>query len=561
MNNWFILVILVLTVCIISLACTSPESSTTANTALTGTTSKPVTTTTAANVPAIPASTTIKLPATTTPIASTAPSATVPQGRYGGVFRQLEASGPSNIGDPAVIPGIPTFYRVSAESLFYVEKDGVPIPRLATSWDFDPDGKYVIFHLRKGVKFQDGTDFNAEAVKFCLERGIKGQAPGLKPVTSVDVIDEYTVKVNWPTFDYSVWDTLGAQKSPSWIVSPTSIKTHDKDWPLMNIIGTGPFTFISYQRDVNMKFEKFKDYWQKGLPYLDKVEMLFVADQTTSLLAFKSGAAEMMRSLTIASANDLKRDGSSIIVETPGNSVFIAFSSKNLDSPFSKLKVRQALIHAVDSKALAQGIGGGYYLPSNQVFPPWNWGSNANIKGYPYNPAKAKQLLAEAGYPNGFKTSIYMQTGRDQPDMVVAVQAYLKAVGVEAEIKAQTAPAIAAMMSNTGWEGLMVGQMLSLIGGDPGATMQGMGFVTRGTYFYSVMRTDDTINLLNQANSITDRHKRESFLKEMSRLIIDEYALILPIYYTQSLTAVQPYVRDIGIEEFGYTYDKAWFQK
>jgi ABC-type transport system substrate-binding protein len=526
MKKWYVLFIPILLLCaILVISCSSPTSSTPA-----ASTSGPTT---------------------------TAPTAT--QSKYGGVFRQLETAGPTNVGDPAVVPSIPTFYRPAGESLFYLTTDSTPTPRLATSWDFDPNGKYVIFHLRQGVKFQDGTDFNAAAVKFCLDRGIQGQAPGLKPVTSVEVVDNYTVKVNWPSFDYSVWDSLGGQKGPSWMVSPTSIQTHDKDWPLLNIVGTGPFKFTNYARDVSVTYDKFDGYWQKGLPYLDGVEMVLVADQTTALMTFKAGEAEMIRSLSTPNANDLKKSGYNIIA-TPGLSIFMAFSSNNSNSPFSDLKVRQAAIYAVDSKAIAQGIGGDYYLPSNQLFSPSSWAYNPNIKGYPYDPTKAKELLAEAGYPNGFNTTIYMQSGPSN-DMEVAVQSYLKAVGINTEIKTLTAPAIADMKTNSGWDGLMDGQLFNLIGGDPGATEQGQGFVTRGSYYISVMRTDDTQALLNQANSITDRSKRKALLQEMGQLIMDKYAMMLPIYNTTTLTAVQPYVNDIGVEEFAYTYETAWLNK
>lgn len=468
--------------------------------------------------------------------------------------------GPINVGDPAVVPGIPTFYGPAGESLYYSDKEGNPVPCLATSWEFSPDGKFVTFHLRKGVKFHDGTDFNAEAVKFCLDRGRTGQGPGLKPVTSVDVIDDYTVRVNWPKFDYSVWDSLGGQRSPSWIVSPTSINTHDKDWPLLNIVGTGGFKLVGYKRDVSMTFEKFDGYWQKGQPYLAGMEFSIIANPTTALMNFKGGAADMINNLSVSDANDLKKEGRYNVVATPGMSVFLAFSSKTEGSPFTDVMVRRAVCYAVDTKTLAQGIGGGYYLPANQSFPPWMWANNPDIKGYPYDPAKAKQLLADAGYPSGFKTKIYLTAGQSQ-DMQLAVQANLKAVGIEAEVQPLAAPNIAQMMTTTGWDGLMTGQLLTIVGMDPGSLMQGMGFVNRGAYYFSVIRKDDVLSLLDQSNGEVDREKRKALIKEMGRLITDEYAMICPIYYTQGLNALQLNVRDIGMGEFRYSYENAWLSK
>jgi peptide/nickel transport system substrate-binding protein len=548
MKKWYGLIIPLILLCtLLVVACSSsPTTSTPAATSSRPTTSAPTTSASSPTSPATPTAT------------STAPP-TATQSKYGGVFREIESRGPTNVGDPAVVPSIPTYYRPAGESLFYLKPDATRVPRLATSWDFDPNGKYVTFHLRQGVKFQDGTDFNAEAVKFCLDRGINGQAPGLKPITSVEVLDNYTVKVNWASFDYSVWDSLGGQKGPSWIVSPTSIQSHDEQWPLLNIVGTGPFKFIDYQRDVSLNYERFDGYWQEGLPYLDGVEFLLVADLTTGVMAFKSGAAEMIPNLTPSNAIDLENSGFNVEA-VPGWSMYFAFSSANPNSPFSDLRVRQAATYAVDTAAIAKGIGQGYYLPSNQPFPSSSWANNPDIQGYPYNPEKAKQLLAEAGYPSGFKTEIYLQQG-PAPDMEVAVQAYLKAVGIDAEIRPLSAPAIADMTSNSGWEGLMSGRLITLIGGDPGASMQGMGFINRGTYYTSVMRTEDTQSLLNQANAELDQKKRAELLQEMNKLAIDKYAMILPVYYTQNLIGVQSYVQDIGVDQFAYTYDLAWLSK
>ena len=468
--------------------------------------------------------------------------------------------GPINIGDPAIVPGIPTYYGPAGESLWYSDKDGKPVPCLATSWDISPDGKTIIFKLRRGVKFHDGTDFNAAAVKWCLDRGKNGQGPGLKPVTSIEIVDDYTVKVNLPGYDYSVWDSLGGQRSVSWIVSPTAIQKNDKDWPLLNLVGTGAFKISSYKRDLSMNYDKFTDYWQKGLPYFDKLELQIIANPTTALMNFKGGGADLINNLAVSDANDLKKEGKYNIVTTPGMSVMLAFSGKTTGSPFTDIKVRQAVTYAIDTKTIAAGVGSGYYLPANQPFPPWMWAYNPNIKGYPFDPAKAKALLKEAGFTSGFKTKIYLQSGQSQ-DMQIAVQSYLKDVGIETEVQTLAPPNIAQMMTTAGWDGLMTGQLLTISGMDPGALMQGMGFVNRGPYYVSVIRTDDTLALLNQANGEMDAAKRKSLLQQMSKLAIDDYCLVCPIYYTQGLNALQLNVRDIGIGEFRYAYEKGWFSK
>jgi peptide/nickel transport system substrate-binding protein len=344
------------------------------------------------------------------------------------------------------------------------------------------------------------------------------------------------------------------------MVSPTAIKSHEEGWARLNAVATGAFKLTSFKNNVSITYDRFDNYWQKGLPYFDRVELVIFADTTTALMAFKAGDIDMISNLSANDAIDLKKDSRYTVVAVPGNAVYFGLSARTQGSPFANIKVRQAVNHAIDTKTLSDGLGKGFFLPSNQPFPPWNPGYNADIKGYPYDPTKAKQLLTDAGYPAGFKTKIFYTAGLAQ-DLFVAVQTYLKAVGIDAEIQPVVAATIADMQSKSGWDGLMYGQLQTVVGMDPGALMQSMGYVTRGTYFTSVLRTDDTQALLDQANSTTDFAARKTMLQKMSKLIIDDYCMVLPVYYTQVITALQSKVHDIGLDEFRRTYELAWLSK
>jgi peptide/nickel transport system substrate-binding protein len=494
------------------------------------------------------------------PATSPTPSATL-QPVYGGVFRGIQNTSAMNMGgDPAVNPSPPTYFIPSGESLFFCDPQGNMTPRLATSWEFSPDMKIVTFSLRKGVKFQDGTDFNAQAVKFCLDRGIKGAAPGLKAVSSVDVVDDYTVRVTWPKFDISVLNTLGCLKSPSRIVSPAALNSHDATWALTNTVATGAFKLTSYTKDVAAVYDKFEGYWQKGLPYLDRVQMDIITDPSTALMSFRSGAEQYITNLAIRDAIALKSEAKYNILQTPGFSIYLEPSGQNQNSPFKDVNIRRAVSYALDSKALADGFGKGYYLPSNQNFPPWSWAYNPNVKGYPYDPAKAKQLLLAAGYPAGFKTKLYYTQGYPT-DLFVELQANLKAVGIDVDLTPLSATVIADMTTKSGWDGLLYYQQNSLVGTDPGSDLQNNAFVNRNVYQISVFRSEDVITALEQANSFIEIDKRKGGLQQVSKMIIDDYCMICPIYCTQTLTALAPNVHDMGVDQFALTYDKAWLSK
>jgi peptide/nickel transport system substrate-binding protein len=495
-------------------------------------------------------------PVTTSP----APSAT-PQPVYGGVFREVQNTTAFNMGgDPAVVPSPPTYFVPSGDSLFFCDPQGNKTPRLATSWSFSDDMKSVTFNLMKGVKFQDGTDFNADAVKFCLDRGIKGAAPGLKAVTSVDVINDYTVRVTWPKFDISVFNSLGDLKSPSRIVSPTALKSHDAAWALTNTVATGAFKLVSYTKDVSAIYEKFDGYWQKGLPYLNGMQMNIITDPTTALMSFRSGAQDMISNLSANDANTLKNEGKYNIVQTPGFSVYLEPSGQTPNSPFKDVNVRRAVSYALDSKALADGLGKGYYLPSNQALPSWSWAYNPDVKGYPYDPAKARQLLAAAGYPNGLKTKLYYTSGY-ATDIFVALQADLKTGGIEVDLTPLSATVIADMTSKSGWDGLMYYQLNSIIGTDPGEALQNTGFINRNAYRISVLRSEDVTSLLEQANGIVDVPKRKALFMQMEKMVIDDYCMVCPVYSTRTITALAPNVHDIGLDQFQPTFDKLWLSK
>jgi peptide/nickel transport system substrate-binding protein len=483
-----------------------------------------------------------------------------PQPVYGGVFREVSRTGTTNIGDPAVNPTSPWPYAPVGESLYFCDQQGNPTPCLATSWDFDPNGKYVIFHLRKGVKFHDGTDFNAQAAKICLDRGKNGQAPGLKPVTSFEVVDDYTLKVNWPSYNFSVWDSLGCLKGPSRMISPTAMQAHDATWLLTNPVATGPFKLTAFNKDVSIVYDKNNDYWQKGQPYLDRVVFNIIADPLTALMSFKAGEQDMIRELTIRDAKDLKAEGKFNIVQVPGYSDYLEPSGQNPNSPFSNVDVRRAVCYALDTKTLADSFGQGYYTPANQTYPDWNWANNKDIKGYPYDPAKGKQLLAQAGFPNGFKTKLFYSNGYPQ-DLFLMIQSYLKVIGIDVELAPLTATALSDMTTKSGWDGLYYYEQNSIIGMDPGAAMQNMGFVNRGAFQISVARYEEVTTLLEQANATSDQDKRKALLQQMGQLITDKYCMICPIYYTQSLNAVNPAVHDIGLDQFARTYGIAWLSK
>jgi peptide/nickel transport system substrate-binding protein len=447
------------------------------------------------------------------------------------------------------------------ETLLLTDINGNLSPRLATSWKVAPDNKSITFTLRQGVKFHDGTDFDADALKYLFETNAKSAMPELKLVTSVDVLDKYTARVNVTQYSPAMMSLLAVGR-PGWIVSPTALKNNKPEDMLLHPVGTGPFKFQEFKRDVYVKFTRNDNYWQPGKPYLDGIQYDIIADPVTAILAFKKGDEDVAYNLVQKDAYDLKQAGYKITTCLASIYQWIP-DSVNASSPWSKIDVRRAGQYAIDTQTMAkaQGYGwaDGYY---NQVYPKGYPAYNPDIVGYPYDPAKAKQLLAGAGYPNGFKTTLYC-TSPPLGDFETATQNYLKQVGIDAEIK--PLPGASYNLANQqGWtNGLFRSQSAASLGTDPGYQMS-IYLSTPATAWVSVARPQDMQDLLKAAMAETNMTKRYQLFRDLCKNLIDTNALIISVWGGYLLAAKQNYVMDDNIRTvwtMTWTPENAWLNK
>ena len=389
--------------------------------------------------------TTTTSPTSSTTTTSTSSPTTTPAAgpTYGGKFVMLRNTGITEIGAPSDLKGgfggvsYPLWCPV-VETLFVVDAQDRIVPQLAQSVEVAPDGKSVTFGLRQGVKFHDGTDFNAEAVKINLETVIAANVPGSTPLLSIDtfdIINDHTLKINLKSFDASFLMSL-AQSGVAVMISPAALakSTTPENAGKDHLVGTGPFLFDSWSLNQYIRMKKNPNYWQEGRPYLDEIEIRNIADYTTAVMSFKANEVDMVESIDPAQYNQLKSEGYTVAI--PGGLAFVfSFRTANADpnSPFSKKEVREALWYAVDRPSMVEGLGKGTYNVANQLAAPQQgW----YIQDYPnreYNPDKAKELLAQAGYPNGFQTVLHGDI-RGRQDDLVALQSYFAAVGIVCEL-------------------------------------------------------------------------------------------------------------------------------
>jgi peptide/nickel transport system substrate-binding protein len=543
-----ILILVVLLAGILS-ACatktTTPPATTTA--------SKPATTT--ATQPA--ATTTTTKPATT-PV-STTPA---PTQQYGGTLRIITSQPPlANIGDPTVIRTsfgsimtvIPCF-----ESLVVFDNGGVPHGVLAESWTTAADKSSITFNLRKGVKFQDGTPFNATAAKWNLDRMLSANVSTTATWSSVLAVDDNTIRINLKTYQNTILN--GLEGTTGMMISPTNFQTNGAAYAGSHPVGTGPYKFSKLVPDTSVDWVRFDDYWG-GKPFLDGVRFIVITDATTAQMTFLAGQADVLASSSDANTFDLASKGYTIQTR-PGAGMLLLPDSAHPNSPVSNVKVRQAIAYAIDNAAIAKAIGYGYWIPSTVLATPQQFGYVAGIGYQPQNVAKAKQLLADAGFPNGFSCTLYTASTLAN-DPLQSIQTYLKAIGITANIQTDSYAAWTDM-ANKGWNNGMMWMTFGATDTNYGSYLD--RYFGKNTAAYpSVAKPAGLQDLIAQALATSDFEVEKKLCQQALTMLTDDCTGI-PIYIGDASYALQKNVRDTGFDQLGgsgfrWTVQKAWMSK
>ncbi len=479
-------------------------------------------------------------PPATKPGSITASSPTVTP-KYGGILKVITTPDPGVFGYPPQLGSANSLnYMPALETLVRFGQNTIE-PFLATSWTIAPDGKSITFALRKGVKFHDGTDFNAQAVKWNLDLLKSVNWAELQLVTSIDAIDDYTVRLNLSQYSNALlWDLASFS---SFMVSPTAVQTNGKEWARVHPVGTGPFKFVSYQRDTAVKYEKFTGYWDSGKPYLDGIEIDYVADQMVTAAALKSGQADMWRTTSSGgaqSASQLQNAGFNV-ASVPGAITALAGDSKNTSSPFADKRVREAVEYAIDRPAITKALGYGFWEPAFQLASKDVPAYNPEIQGRPYNPEMAKQLLNEAGYSKGLTTQIIAPTSGTSKDALTSIQGYLKAVGINIEISMVDQGQWVAIRSK-GWNNALINWGVYYPSGNYVANLN-RGLPSNYTYFPSMLRPDWYESSINNTLAATDPAVQTKLTQQLVKAMADD-ATFTPLWVGKILNIKQPNVNN-----------------
>jgi peptide/nickel transport system substrate-binding protein len=348
-------------------------------------------------------------------------------------------------------------------------------PDLAERWEELDDTTYV-FHLRQGVKWHNkppvnGRELVADDIKFTYDRFMTEKANGnrylLDSVDRVEVVDRYTVK--FLLKEPFVWFlSVLAYPTSTWIIAPEVGQQYGDFKKVETAIGTGAFILERYEPNVKSVFKRNPDYYREGQPYVDGVEWLVITDESTGLAMYRTGQIDCGPGTSWAvrqqDLDSLKKTHPHLKYQDFQSQSGSGITMRTDMPPFNDVRVRRAISHAIDRQALIEAVWGRgeptpavsrglveWSLPIEQLGP--------GAKYYQYDPKEARRLLAEAGYPKGFKTPLIVSSGygRDLLDDVQMIMRFLKDVGIEAELKIQEHGAYTATTVQGKYEGMIRG--------------------------------------------------------------------------------------------------------
>ncbi|MDD6221467.1 MAG: ABC transporter substrate-binding protein [Lachnospiraceae bacterium] len=449
---------------------------------------------------------------------------------YGGTANVVYQSGPATLFLPYSTSTGDRFYAAPAiESLGRPDTDGNMEGWLADSFDIDADNLTATVTLKKGIKFSDGTDFNADSVIWNFDKMIDGgKASELGTPDSYEKVDDYTVKLQYGSWANN-WSTLLGQV---YIYDPKAFDDNGEDWAAINAVGTGPFIMEEYVPGDHITYTKNENYWQEGKPYVDSINIPIITDTTTQQAAITNGEIDFLNTSNATLIQTLNSMGIEDIAQDSPDLAeikYIMFASGDEDSPFYDEAVRKAVMHAIDWDGYVQSLTGGLGIKTAQFGVPGAWSYDDSIQFPEYNVDEAKSELAAAGYPNGFDTTI--TTISSNNDIAVLLQASLKAIGINAEIKTLENSEFNAEKKEGVYDGgIITGQGASKM--DFTANYIRL-YSSKGVNYLNMMaHPEDYETALFGAQAAKTLDEKKTLLKEASRLLTNEHALVVPVAAT-----------------------------
>lgn len=447
------------------------------------------------------------------------------------------------------------------ERLVRLDAAGNVLPDLAESWKV-VDARTYVFNLRRGVKFHDGSDFNADVAKWNFDFAIdpkNATAVGgqLGMIESVKVLDAYTVQFSLKAPFSAFPIRLG-----SWVAkikSREAYEKHGKDHSVKNPVGTGPFVFKEWKKDQYVRVARNPDYWNKKLPYLDEIEYRPIPDASVKLTNLLTGQIQLVDDVPAHELANLEKNKEIVVARTEGwQQELFWFNTRR--PPFDNPKVRLAVARSINKAAMVKALFFGTAIPAVAGLPPSSWAFNPNVKASAYDPEGAKRLMAESGVQPGLKATVVVSTAsalfRQEAQMI---QQFVKPLGIDLQVQ---------VLETGAWWDRVLGK-----GHDWDAALEDFGLNPDPDEYYSLhVPCNDTYNLagicdeqmetlFKEGRAQTDREQRKQTYSKLQELF-DQRVPIVFLAHRQEFEVHSSSVKNYASRGNGFPrLHEVWLEK
>jgi len=433
--------------------------------------------------------------------------------------------------------------------LVYITDDFQIQPDLAKEWEISADRLEYTFHLRDDVTFHNGEHFTAADVKYSYERAMESPYAGMvtSNMKSMEAVDDYTIKITLNVPNAAALDCFGSTFLR--IVNQKAVEEAGEKFGYNPLgAGTGPFKFVSWTTGESIVLTANEDYY-KGAPSIKDVTFKIITDYNTATIAVETGEVDIAR---IGYANlESVQDNKDLVIESVASMVYDYIGFNTTKAPFDNPKVRQAIAYSVDKNELLQVAINGETGGVNAVIPmpKGGFGYNYDIELYPKNIEKAKQLLLEAGYAEGFTCTIYTPESNERKNSAQYIQYCLAEIGITAQIEVMQQAALLELIKKGGTEIFLMGYNAASADAD---WYLFNNYRTGQTYNYTQYSNPKLDAMLDQAREEGDNDKRLALYQEITVLLHEELPDI-PSFFRNWICAhnkdleykVSPFVRNV----------------
>jgi peptide/nickel transport system substrate-binding protein len=403
-------------------------------------------------------------------------------------------------------------------------------PGLAESWQ-QVDPKTLVFKIQRGVKFHDGTDFNAEVARFNFNR-MKTDPKSVRKgetanIESVDVVDSHTIRLNLRRPDASLLAALTDRAGM--MVSPKVVQERGPDLERnARGAGTGPFEFVEWVKDDHILLRRNDNYWNKQAgPYLDQIRYRPIPDDTVKLASLQSGEIDVMDYVQPRDVAAVKADKNVVVVDVPSLASF-GYLMNHTKAPFNNKALRQAVVSALDIDQIVKAVWLGVGVPSNGPIPPSSWAYDSTIPTEKRDLAKVKAKLAEGGQPSGFAFSVTTNNIPINVQEVEVMQAQLAEAGITMKIKLVDSAALLSDGNNKNYE--MISYQWSGRPDPDGNTFQFFKTAQGISLNWSGVSNPKIDALLDKSREVSDRNERKKIFSDLTRLLHEEATMAFIVH-------------------------------